>query len=108
MISFPLFKSRVSIGTDPQGNRAQFYEYAIDFGEDVEGAARLLSEVATKVYGCDPHKPLEYHTNVGETQIIQSREVVMGNPHLNGNVFNNGTFIWIIIAIIGVIVYFIL
>lgn len=108
LASFPLFKSRVSIGEDPCGNRQRVFEYAIDFGEDAEGAARLLSEVAIKVYGCDPNTPLEYHTSVGEDQINRTREAFMGVPQQNGNKSNVGTIIWIILAIIGAIVYFIL
>lgn len=108
LASFPLFKSHLSIGEDVYGNRQRNYEYVIDFGEDAEGAARLLSEVAVKVYGCDPHTPLEYHTNVGEAQIDQSREAVTGVPQQGGNKSNIGTIIWIILAIIGAIVYFIL
>ena len=108
LASFPLFKSHVSLGEDEYGNRQRIYEYAIDFGEDAEGAARLLSEVAVMVYGCDPHMPLEYHTNVGEAQIDQSREAVMGLPQQGGKESHIGTVIWIILAIIGAIVYFIL
>ncbi len=106
--SFPLFKSHVSIGQDSYGNRERVYEYAIDFGEDAEGAARLLSEVAIKVHGCDPKTPLEYHTNVGEEQILQGRQAFMGDSMQAGNKSNIGTVIWIILAIIGAIVYFIL
>lgn len=54
------------------------YEYAIDFGEDYEGAARLISEIAIKVYGCEPGARLEYYTNVGEECIEQSRSELQG------------------------------
>lgn len=60
--SFPLFESYVSSGDD-SGNEYTLYDYAINFGRDEEGAAMLISEVAEKVYGCDPNKALEYYTN---------------------------------------------
>ena len=50
--SFPLFTSHYSHSINPVDETERYgYQYALDFGEDVEGAARLVSEILTKVYG---------------------------------------------------------
>ena len=48
------------------------YEYAIDFGEDAEGAARLVSEILTKVYGVSVEENVDMFTNVGHN-IVTAR-----------------------------------
>lgn len=60
--SFPLFlKNKCDISYYHLAN-APGYEYAIDFGEDADGAARLLSEVFRKVYLIEDNHPIEFHT----------------------------------------------
>ena len=50
--SFPLFTSHYCHSINPVDETERYgYQYALDFGEDVEGAARLVSEILTKVYG---------------------------------------------------------
>lgn len=75
--SCSLFQCFVSQGASVLTTFKQ-YEYAIDFGEDYEGAARLISEIAIKVYGCEPGARLDYYTNVGEEYIEQSRGELQG------------------------------
>ena len=59
--SFPLFTSHSGIYMRPgSSSRFRSQEYAIDFGEDVEGAARLISEVLSKVYGIPEDAQLIY------------------------------------------------
>ena len=70
-----LFKKEVKIGDDDDGYPRKCYVYSIDFGGDVEGAARLISEIAVKVYGCEPHRALDYYTNWGEA-ISENRELL--------------------------------
>lgn len=49
--SLPLFTHHTGIYMRPgSNNRFRCREYAIDFGKDYEGAARLISEVLDKVY----------------------------------------------------------
>lgn len=49
--SLPLFTHHTGIYMRPESsNRFRCREYAIDFGQDYEGAARLISEVLDKVY----------------------------------------------------------
>lgn len=49
--SLPLFTHHTGIYMRPgSSNRFRCREYAIDFGQDYEGAARLISEVLDKVY----------------------------------------------------------
>lgn len=59
--SFPLFTSHSGIYMRPgSSSRFRSQEYAIDFGQDVEGAARLISEVLSKVYGIPEDAQLIY------------------------------------------------
>lgn len=59
--SFPLFTSHSGIYMRPgSSSRFRSQEYAIDFGEDLEGAARLISEVLSKVYGIPEDAQLIY------------------------------------------------
>ena len=64
--SFPLFAVHNSVLTDNQGFSRYKRGYAINFGEDAEGAARLVSEILTKVNGWSPTEPYDMFTNVGE------------------------------------------
>lgn len=79
---FPLFKSSACVidAVECAGAKKRAYEYAIDFGEDVAGAARLLSDIAINVYGCAPQSPIECYTNVGANAIFKSRELMTGIP----------------------------
>ena len=102
---FPLFKSSTCVVDGSQGVKQRVYEYAIDFGEDAEGAARLLSDIAINVFGCDPNSPIECHTNVGEDAINKSREAVTGIPQ-EPKVLGLNRKAWIVIAaIIGITMY---
>lgn len=66
--SFPLFTSHSGIYLRPGSSRRyRSQEYAIDFGEDVDGAARLISEVLNKVYGIPNDAQLIY---LGENEKI--------------------------------------
>lgn len=59
--SFPLFTPHSGIYMrSGSSNRFRSQEYAIDFGQDVEGAARLISEVLSKVYGIPEDAQLVY------------------------------------------------
>ena len=51
--------------------------YAINFGEDAEGAARLVSEILIKVRGWSPTEPYDMFTNVGRG-IVRARNAWMG------------------------------
>ena len=65
--SFPLFTSHSGIYMRPgSSSRFRSQEYAIDFGQDVEGAARLISEVLSKVYGIPEDAQLVY---LGEEEL---------------------------------------
>ncbi len=59
--SSPLFTKHTGIYMRPGSScRFRSQEYAIDFGKDVEGAARLISEVLSKVYGIPTDAQLTY------------------------------------------------
>lgn len=71
--SFPLFTSHYNQNfIDAAGDESYGYEYAIDFGEDAEGAARLVSEILTKVYGVSVEENVDMFTNVGN-DIVTAR-----------------------------------
>ena len=78
LTSISLFDLKVT-RTREEGGGPEYmaYEYAIDFGQDAEGAARLISEIHNKVFGCELHKPLIYSTNTGK-EIDETRNKMMG------------------------------
>lgn len=63
--SFPLFTPHQGAYTNFQGEACYGREYAIDFGQDVEGAARLISEILIKVEGYSQDTVFDMFTNVG-------------------------------------------
>ena len=72
--SFPLFTSHYNqnyITSD--GDEKYGYEYKLDFGEDAEGAARLVSEILTKVKGVSVEENVDMFTNVGNDNINTAR-----------------------------------
>lgn len=70
--SFPLFTPHTGIYVRPgSSSRFRSQEYAIDFGHDVEGAARLISEVLSRVYGIPDDAQLVY---LGEEEEVSTQE----------------------------------
>lgn len=63
--SFPLFTAYNCTYKDEMGCSRYERGYAINFGEDAEGAARLVSEILIKVQGWSPTEPYDMFTNVG-------------------------------------------
>lgn len=63
--SFPLFTAHNCTYTDEYGFSRYGREYAINFGEDAEGAARLVSEILIKVEGWSPADSYDMFTNAG-------------------------------------------
>ena len=65
--SFPLFTSHYCQNfIDDFGKESYGYQYAIDFGEDAIGAARLVSEILTRVEGVSVEENVDMFTNVGK------------------------------------------
>ena len=62
--SFPLFVPHTCYA-DEIGQKWRIREYAIDFGQDAEGAARLVSEILQKVYQIPLAEKIEILTNEG-------------------------------------------
>ena len=71
--SFPLFTSHTCSFTDEYGDSRFGREYAIDFGKDAEGAAALISEVMSQVYGLQPTDNIDIFTNAGGDKVAQAR-----------------------------------
>lgn len=77
--SFILFNKRnVGFTQDFNGYKQKSFEYAIDFGKDYVGAARLISEIAIKVFGCASGETLDIYTNAGSQNIQKCRNVIKG------------------------------
>lgn len=74
--SFELFTSHFCYITDSDGNKRKGRQYAIDFGEDAEGAARLLSEILIKVEEVPLDEDIEFYTNYGVKAVNKSRKDV--------------------------------
>ena len=97
--SFPLFTSHSGIYMRPgSSSRFRSQEYAIDFGQDVEGAARLISEVLSKVYGIPEDAQLIY---LGEGEELPV-EKVTEEPHEVIDVEKNKTWSTILKVGLGI------
>ena len=95
--SYPLFESSADKFYD-----TTVYQYVINFGQDVEGAARLFSEVANKVYDCPLNRPLLYNTKTYDPTPV--------NININEDKKEEGNidwkkWIWIGVAIVGGLIY---
>lgn len=71
--SFPLFTPHQGAYTDFEGEARYGREYAIDFGQDVESAARLISEILIKVEGYSQDTVFDMFTNVGSDNVKRAR-----------------------------------
>ena len=71
---FELFTSHTCTSVDEYGYKRYFREYAIDFGKDAEGAARLISEILQKVNGWTLETNFDMLTNVGDDADKARRE----------------------------------
>jgi DNA-directed RNA polymerase subunit RPC12/RpoP len=98
---FELFTGHISIKNGIKG-----YEYAIDFGEDAEGAARLLSTVFHEVYGINYDTHLDYYTNSGD-DIQKCRNKLNGVEELEEkeSTGNSNWWVFAISVFIGIIVF---
>jgi len=109
--SFSLFDLYVSPNqTDENGDTYIQYLYAIDFGPDAEGAARLISEIANKVYGCPLNKPLIYETGTEREWKIKNAEIAEMQAAIQKEETkeNIKKWIWIVLAALGFLLWLIL
>lgn len=72
--SFSLFTSHNCMCVDEDGEKRYAREYAIDFGKDAEGAARLVSEIMMKLYGWTLNTPFDIYTEVGHDDVDKARK----------------------------------
>ena len=63
LASYPLFKSHVSEYVNDYDVKWNIWEYYINFGKDVKGAARLTSEILVKLYDINSYT---IYTNEGD------------------------------------------
>ena len=99
LASFPLFTPHTSSCVDNKGNSLTAYEYAIDFGKDVEGTARLISEVASNVFGLDTTQPIDCYTDDYD-KVLEHRSS-LGLVYQDESSTNWKKWIWIGIAIVA-------
>ena len=71
--SFELFTSHVCSYKDMDGCSRCGREYAIDFGNDAEGASILISEILSQVYGITQSDSIDIFTNIGRNKVVQAR-----------------------------------
>lgn len=71
---FSLFTGHTGSFTDKDGCQRYAREYAIDFGNDAEGAARLISEILQKVKGWTPDTNFDMYTEVGIDNLQAARD----------------------------------
>ena len=82
---FPLFTQRECV--NEYGHHVN--EFFIDFGEDAEGAAHLLSEIFQKVYSVPLSERLEYYTGVGIQNDENFYQAVARHKNYHGIVEDN-------------------
>lgn len=70
--SFPLFTPHYCSYKDRSGKQRGSRSYAIDFGQDVEGTARLVSEILIKVEGWSLTDSFDIFTNAGDMNIMRA------------------------------------
>lgn len=95
LYSFPLFTSHISNYTYADKERYS-RAYAIDFGNDAEGAARLISEILQKVYGWTMNTNFDMFTEVGADNMQRARD--NWNKAHGFEVDSDSSLIWWIIG----------
>lgn len=86
---FSLFTGHTGSYTDEQERQRYAREYAIDFGNDAEGAARLISEILQKALGWTLDTNFDMYTEKGVNNLQRARDN-WDIAHGFGNVSNSG------------------
>ena len=105
--SYPLFSKHASSDSDEDLSWT-YTEYAIDFGCDAEGAARLVSDIILNVYdGNDEY--LTFKTNVGQERIDSYRAEMASKSESVEELYERASNppLWQIVAIFIVGLFFI-
>ena len=76
-------------------------EYYLDFGEDSEGAARILSEIINKVYKV-PKDNIRCYTDTVDV-IENKRSELMGTPPAGDNDTMTTVLSWVVAAVIFIL-----
>lgn len=107
---FPIFMEHISFYTDSDGNKMKEYQYFIDFGEDAEGAARLITKVWKEVYKIHFDANIEYYTNAGSDNISKCRNEInqeLCDVEYNDDSESSQYWYYLILVIVGLLVFFI-
>lgn len=108
--SFSLFVPHTCYAKN-QGLKRRFRQYAIDFGQDAEGAARLISEIIQKVYQIPLAEKIEILTNEGSAFEKARNEAAKARSGETDGGETNGGYAWwyipgcILICIVSVLVF---
>ena len=108
--SFTLFTAHNCTFKDNNGRSRYGREYAINFGEDAEGAARLVSEILIKVKGWSPTEPYDMFTNVGNNNINRARNAWNAAHGYEAGSYTDDSkaaniFGWVVGIIIWIVLY---
>ena len=99
---FPLFTGRSClINKSIWGGADNLIEYYIDFGNDAEGAARIMSDVISKVYGASDND-IECNVNTGNN-IAVSRDYYRTKMEQKRDA--RSTAIWLLVLLIGFFIF---
>ena len=96
--SFPLFTPHTSC----DGNLTR-REYAIDFGKDVEGAARLISEVMQRVFQIPLSENVQILTNQGNA-IDNARNQAIENRNPTPSKDDKWDYLDYVLRVVGIII----
>ncbi len=96
---FPLFTEH--IGNCDYDRDLIVQEYYLDFGEDSEGAARILSEIINKVYKV-PKDNIRCYTDTVDV-IENKRSELMGTPPAGDNDTMTTVLSWVVAAVIFIL-----
>lgn len=108
--SFPLFTAHNCTFKDNNGRSRYGRKYAINFGEDAEGAARLVSEILIKVNGWSPTEPYDMFTNVGNNNINRASNAWFAAHGFEAGSYTDDSkaaniFGWVVGIIIWIVLY---
>lgn len=81
--SFPLFEATYITKKDSSGQLMNGRFFTIGFGQDIEGTARLISEILIKVHGWSLTDSFYISTNAGDDNIERDRQEWM-NAQIEG------------------------
>ena len=72
-----MFAEHCCSTTDFWGNDCTYYEYAIDFGRDVENAAKVISLILAQVFTVGEGTSVDWITSAGQKEIERANQLLI-------------------------------